>query len=81
MRKSYYFEGFGKTQEERVENYAIAIERNAKTNAAQLKTELLVTLPPLEDEGIGTVDLAAGSTATALVIAALLKRITKGSDK
>lgn len=81
MRKSYYFEGFGKTQEERVENYAIAIERNAKSNAAQLKTELLVTLPPLEDEGIGTVDIAAGSTAAGLMIAALLKRITKGSDK
>lgn len=81
MRKSYYFEGFGKTQEERVENYAIAIERNAKSNAAQLHAEQLVTLPPLEDEGIGTVDIAAGSTATALVIAALLKRITKGSDK
>ena len=81
MRKSYYFEGFGKTQEERVENYAVAIARNAKANAAQLKTEQLVTLPPLEEEGIGTVDLAAGSTATALVIAALLKRITKGSDK
>lgn len=81
MRKSYYFEGFGKTQEERVENYAIAIERNARTNAAQLRAEQLVTLPPLEEEGIGTVDLAAGSTAAGLLIAALLKRITKGSDK
>lgn len=80
MRKSYYFEGFGKTQEERVENYAIAIERNAKANAAQLKTELLVTLPPLEDEGIGTVDLAAGSTAAALMIAALIRRLAKAGE-
>lgn len=81
MRRSYYFEGFGKTQEERVENYAVAIARNAKTNAAQLQAEQLVTLPPLEDEGIGTVDIAAGSTAAGLLIAALLARITKGSDK
>lgn len=48
LRKSFYFEGFGKTQEERVENYATAILRNARTNAAQLGAELLVTLPPLD---------------------------------
>lgn len=81
MRRSYYFEGFGKTQEERVENYATAIAKNAKVNAAQLKTELLVTLPPPEEEGIGVVDVAAGSTATALVVAALLKRLTKGGSE
>lgn len=81
MRKSYYFEGFGKTQEERVENYATAIAKNAKVNAAQLRQELLVSLPPLEEEGIGTVDIAAGSTAAGLLIAALLKRITKGSQE
>lgn len=81
MRRSYYFEGFGKTQEERVENYATAIAKNAKVNAAQLRQELLVSLPPLEEEGIGTVDIAAGSTAAGLLIAALLKRITKGSQE
>lgn len=81
MRRSYYFEGFGKTQEERVENYATAIAKNAKVNAAQLRQELLVTLPPPEEEGIGVVDVAAGSTATALVVAALLKRLTKGSSE
>lgn len=80
MRRSYYFEGFGKTQEERVENYATAIAKNAKVNASQLRQELLVTLPPPEEEGIGVVDVAAGSTATALVVAALLKRLTKGSE-
>jgi hypothetical protein len=81
MRRSYYFEGFGKTQEERVENYATAIAKNAKVNASQLRQELLVSLPPLEEEGIGTVDIAAGSTAAGLLIAALLKRITKGSQE
>lgn len=81
MRRSYYFEGFGKTKEERVENYATAIAKNAKVNAAQLKAELLVTLPPPEEEGIGVVDVAAGSTATALVVAALLKRLTKGGSE
>lgn len=81
MRKSYYFEGFGKTQEERVENYAVAIARNARLNATQLQAEQLVTLPPPEEEGIGVVDVAAGSTATALVVAALLKRLTKGSSE
>lgn len=78
MRRSYYFEGFGKTQEERVENYAVAIARNAKTNAAQLRQELLVTLPPPEEEGIGTV--TAGVTATSLVVAALIARLTKRGE-
>ena len=59
---------------------AIAISATRKaTPLAQ--DELLVTLPPLEDEGIGTVDLAAGSTAAGLMIAALLKRITKDRTK
>lgn len=80
MRKSYYFEGFGKTQEERVENYAVAIARNATTNAAQLRQELLVTLPPPPEEGIGTVGEAAGATAAALMIAALIRRLTRAGE-
>lgn len=80
MRKSYYFEGFGKTQEERVENYAKAIARNATANAAQLRQELLVALPPVEEEGIGTVEVASGATAAALLIAALIRRLTRAGE-
>lgn len=81
MRDARYYEGFGKTQAERVRNYATALERNARLNAAQAGVENLITLPPIEEvEGIGTVDIAAGVTATGLVVGALLARLTKRGD-
>lgn len=81
MRDARYYEGFGKTQAERVRNYATALERNARLNATQAGVENLITLPPIEEvEGIGVVDVAAGLTATSLVVGALLARLTKRSD-
>lgn len=81
MRDARYFEGFGKTQAERVRNYATALERNARLNAAQAGVENAISLPPLEEvEGIGSVDVAAGLTATSLVVAALIARLTKRSE-
>ncbi len=84
MRRSYYFEGFGKTQEERVENYATAILRNAKSNAAQLRAELLVTLPPLDPppppptpEEYGVL-AALGIAVLAGVVRAILPKTTPG---
>lgn len=86
MRRSYYFEGFGKTQEERVENYAVAILRNAKSNAAQLRTELLVTLPPIDPPPPPPSPEEYGVLATILVVslAAVVKKITspmKGTEE
>jgi hypothetical protein len=46
MRNARYYEGFGATQEERVKNYAVALERNAKINAKQASVPNLVVLPP-----------------------------------
>ena len=46
MRDARYYEGFGATQEERVKNYAVALERNAKINAKQAGVTNLVLLPP-----------------------------------
>lgn len=81
MRDARYYEGFGKTQAERVRNYATALERNARINAAQAGVENAISLPPIEEvEGIGTVDVAAGVTATSLLVAALIARLTKRSE-
>lgn len=80
MRRSYYFEGFGKTQEERVENYAKAIKVNADRNAAQLGTATLIEMPPPEpplDPPL-TAEEAAGVSAAA-IFAGLIARITRGS--
>lgn len=77
MRKAYYFEGFGKTQEERVENYAKALDRNAKLTATQLGAEQLITLPPLPDPPL-TAEEAAGFSVAAL-FAGLIARITRGA--
>lgn len=74
MRKSYYFEGFGKTQEERIENYAKAIDRNAQMNAQQLRAEQLVTLPPPAPPI--TPEEAAGGFTVAALFAALVARIS-----
>jgi hypothetical protein len=46
MRDASYYEGFGATQKERVKNYAVALERNAKLNAKQAGVTNLVLLPP-----------------------------------
>lgn len=83
MRKSYYFEGFGKTQEERVHNYAAAILRNAQLNAAQLKTEVLITYepPPPPAEPIGGDTLAGGGFTVAAFTALLVARLTKSEPK
>jgi len=77
MRKSYYFEGFGKSQEERVANYAAAILRNAQLNAAQLKTETLVTYepPPPPVEPIGGDTLAGGGFTVAALTAYIVARL------
>ncbi len=86
MRRSYYFEGFGKTQEERVENYAVAILRNAKNNAAQLKTEPLVTLPPLDPPPPPPTPEEYGVLAAVMIaaLAAVVKKVTapmKGTEE
>lgn len=81
MRDARYYEGFGRTQAERVRNYATAIERNARLNAAQAGVELEISLPPIEEvEGIGTVDVAAGVTAASLLVGALIARLTRRGD-
>lgn len=46
MRDARYYEGFGKTQAERVRNYAVALERNGKLNAQQAGAKNLLVLPP-----------------------------------
>ncbi|MCU0656765.1 MAG: hypothetical protein MUF64_16385 [Polyangiaceae bacterium] len=46
MRKADYFDGVGRTEQDRIENYAKALARNARANAAQLREELQVELPP-----------------------------------
>ena len=81
MRDARYYEGFGKTQAERVRNYAVALERNARLNATQAGVELRISLPPIEEvEGIGTVDVAAGVTAASLLVGALIARLTKRGE-
>lgn len=81
MRDARYYEGFGKTQAERVRNYAVALDRNAKLNATEAGVKNEILLPPVEEaEGIGTVEVASGATAAALLIAALIRRITKAGE-
>lgn len=46
MRKSYYFEGFGPTEEIRVKGYATAMVRNAESNAREGGFENVVLMPP-----------------------------------
>ena len=77
MRKSYYFEGSERRRKRRVENYAIAIERNAKEQrrAAQ---DGAARHPPAASEDEGSAPLTwPRADGSGLMIAALLKRITK----
>jgi hypothetical protein len=46
MRDVRYFEGFGKTQAERVRGYAEALCRNAVSNAKESHEALVLVLPP-----------------------------------
>ena len=78
MRKSYYFEGFGKTQEERVNNYAAAIARNAQLNAAQLRVTNQITYqppPPPEPPPVDGDMLAGGVLTVAALWAGMRARI------
>jgi hypothetical protein len=49
MRDARYFEGFGKTQAERVRGYAEALCRNASSNAKEAHEALVLVLPPPPD--------------------------------
>ena len=84
MRKAYYFEGFGKTQEERVANYAAAIARNAALDAAQLRVANQVTYqppPPPEPPPVEGDTVAGGGLLTVAVIwAGMRARILKGNE-
>lgn len=80
MRASYYYEGFGKTEADRIENYAVAIERNARRNAQQLGTTSLILLPPKEpppDPPLTGEELAGFSVAA--LFAGLIARLTRGA--
>lgn len=46
MREAGYFEGFGRTQADRIEGYAVALQRNAAQNAADAFLPNLILLPP-----------------------------------
>ena len=83
MRKAYYFEGFGKTQEERVANYAAAIARNAALDAAQLRVTNVITYqppPPPEPPPVEGDTLAGGVLTVAALWAGMRARILKGAE-
>lgn len=46
MYEAKYYEGHGATVEDRIAGYAVALERNARINAAQARVEQLVKIPP-----------------------------------
>lgn len=85
MRDARYYEGFGKDQEERVHNYEVALERNAKLNATQAGVELVVSVPPPEPppeadpNSDGGITLGYG-VGFGLFFVALLRKLTKRSD-
>ena len=78
MRDARYYEGFGKTQVERVANYAAALQRNATLNAQQAGVELALVLvppeppidPPMTPEELGGFGVAA-------IFAGLIARLTR----
>jgi len=77
MRDARYYEGFGKNQAERVNNYAVAIDRNAKLIANRTQEANPIRYDaPISGEVTG----AAGGFTVAVLIAELVRRLTKSSD-
>lgn len=78
MRDAYYYEGFGRTQAERVANYATALQRNATLNAQQAGRELALVLVPPEpplDPPMTPEELSGFGVAA--IFAGLIARLTR----